>query len=135
MSELVHLIYSSTPFGFDQSDLNGILLSAGRNNPRDDVSGALVCRHDVYLQYLEGPSDMVNALFGRIVRDDRHVEVTQRSKGPIDTRIFGDWAMLHDPAQSLIWSIDEVAKGAMDHSNAASYLTIFNDIAAKTRAA
>ena len=37
--------------------------------------GALICRDDLFLQMLEGPEAVVEAIYGRIVRDDRHLEV------------------------------------------------------------
>jgi Sensors of blue-light using FAD len=52
---LLQLIYASTPFGFDNPTLNQILSVARRNNARDDVTGALICRADIYMQLLEGP--------------------------------------------------------------------------------
>lgn len=129
MANLIHLIYSSTPFGYDPADLNGILLNARRNNARDDISGALICRRDVFIQYLEGPASLVESTYGRIIRDDRHVEVKLRSKGPINARVFGDWAMLHDPAQSVIWTMEEVDAGAMEGADAAQYRNIFDNLA------
>ena len=44
------------------------------------------------------------ALYARIRRDDRHLEVREHVNERVPARLFGDWAMLHDPAQSLIWS-------------------------------
>ncbi len=114
MADLIRLIYSSTPFGFDTAALNGILVDARRHNDEDAVTGALVCRHDVYMQYLEGPSKAVSAAYSRIARDDRHVNVTLHTKGPIDARLFGEWGMLHDPAHSLIWDAGQVADGALE---------------------
>jgi hypothetical protein len=75
------LIYRSQPFGFDNAMLAGILLEARRNNLRDDITGALICRHDLYLQLIEGPADAIDALYGRIVADDRHVDVQAAAYG------------------------------------------------------
>ena len=72
---LKHLIYSSRPFGFDQSILNGILVTSVNNNKRDQITGALICRSDLYLQYLEGPTESIEELFNKIKHDDRHVEI------------------------------------------------------------
>ena len=58
---LIQLIYPSTPFGFDNPTLNNILSVARRNNARDGISGALICRADLYLQMLEGPRSAVTA--------------------------------------------------------------------------
>ena len=59
MSDLYQIIYRSRPFGFDETSLAGILLDARRCNTRDAISGALVCRHDIFLQLLEGPEAVV----------------------------------------------------------------------------
>lgn len=132
MADLIQLIYSSTPFGYDSASLNGILVDARRCNEYDGVTGALVCRHDIFLQYLEGPAKDVAATYSRIARDDRHMNVTLHSKGPIDARLFGDWAMLHDPANSLIWDAAAVDGGALDTATPDQFIQVFTDIAAKS---
>lgn len=132
MADLIQLIYSSTPFGYDSAALNGILIDARRHNDQHGVTGALVCRHDVYMQYLEGPAKEVSATYSRIARDDRHVNVMLHAKGPVDARLFGDWAMLHDPANSLIWDASQVADGALDTATPDQFIQVFTDIAAKT---
>ncbi|MGS4946050.1 BLUF domain-containing protein [Meridianimarinicoccus sp. RP-17] len=105
-------IYASRPFGFDAGVLNNILLDARRANARDGITGALICRHDIYLQWLEGPEEKVRAALARIERDDRHVDLVLRVADTQPDRQFGDWAMLHDPAVSWIWPPEDVAKGA-----------------------
>ncbi len=50
----------------------------------------------------------------RIGRDDRHLDVTLHVTEPAEDRVFGDWAMLHDPAATWIWSQQEVAGGAVE---------------------
>ena len=109
-------IYTSIPFGFDESILNGILVQARRANERDGITGALICRADIYLQWLEGPEDKVRDTIARIERDDRHLEVKVHLAETASERVFGDWAMLHDPAQTWIWSRDEIAAGAIDRA-------------------
>ena len=116
MSELYQLIYRSQPFGFDETSLAGILLDARRCNTRDGITGALVCRHDIFVQLLEGPEDMVRATFRRIKQDDRHANVVQMVGEAAEARLFGDWAMLHDPAESEIWSEAEVADGVAERA-------------------
>ena len=66
------LIYMSQPFGFDDAMLGGILDAARRNNRRDGITGALICRHDIYLQLLEGEDAPIQAAYERIARDDRN---------------------------------------------------------------
>jgi hypothetical protein len=109
---LMQLIYSSRPFGFDAGTLDDILLDARRCNARDDITGALICRHDLFLQMLEGPRSRVTATFGRILRDDRHVEVALIWCGDAPFRMFRDWTMRDDPVRSWMWSREELREGA-----------------------
>ena len=127
--DIYQLIYSSRPFGYDQPTLDGILLDARRCNCRDEITGALVCRHDVFVQFLEGDREKVSETFERIRQDDRHVEVKLRYFGESPNRAFPKWAMLHDPARSWLWSAAEVDKGALDRASVADYKRIFRILA------
>lgn len=114
--------------------LSGILLDARRCNKRDDITGALVCRRDIYLQLLEGPSAAVNAAYARIERDDRHVNMTPLITAPVPARMFGDWEMLHDPVDSWVWSEEEIAAGVLDRATPEDIRGVFNALAERIRA-
>ncbi len=131
MTDLIQLIYSSTPFGFDEAALNGILIIARRNNPRDAITGALICRHDLYLQLLEGPQAAVEARYGSIARDDRHVDVVKRVSRPVTERMFPNWAMRDDPARSWMWTAQEIDDGALDRATPDDFIAIFSRLAAE----
>ena len=122
---LKHLIYSSRPFGFDQNILNGILVTSVDNNKRDQITGALICRSDLYLQYLEGPADSINKTFDKIQHDDRHVEIRVLKEGIHAERLFPKWAMRDDPVRSWMWSREEVDAGALDKISASDAFNIF----------
>ena len=126
---ITQIIYSSTPFGYDENLLSGLLLDARRCNKRDGITGALICRRDVYLQFLEGNDGAVRNTLQRIAHDDRHVEVVTRYDAPADTRLFSDWDMLHDPAHSWAWSEAEVDNGALDAAGGDAFYAIFQGIA------
>lgn len=113
---LTRVIYTSRPFGFDSGTLNSILVHARQANPRLGLTGALICREDIYMQLLEGPEDAVRATLDRIRRDDRHLEVMVHVDRPVEDRMFGQWAMLHDPAASWIWTRAEVTDDAIDRA-------------------
>lgn len=114
--DLFRAIYTSQPFGFDEAVLSGILMDARRANVRDGITGALICRADIYLQWLEGPEQLVRNALGRIECDDRHLEVKVHVAEPASERVFGEWAMLHDPAATWFWSQREIADGAADRA-------------------
>ena len=119
------LIYRSQPFGFDTAMLAGILSAARRNNPQWGITGALICRHDVYLQLIEGPSDSIDALYARIKADDRHLDVRLLLRTEMNERMFPAWAMLDDEAPSLFWSAEDVAQGVLDAAAADGLLAPF----------
>ena len=98
--------------------LAGILSAARRNNPQHGITGALVCRHDLYLQLIEGPAAAIDALYARILADDRHTNVELLLTEAMGERIFPAWAMLDDEAPSLFWSAQDVAAGALEDSSA-----------------
>ena len=51
------------------------MITSVNNNKRDQITGALICRSDLYLQYLEGPTKSIDDTFNKIKDDDRHVEI------------------------------------------------------------
>ena len=128
IQQLTQLIYASQPFGYDSTLLTTILNDARRCNIRDNISGALVCRHDLYLQLLEGPKEAVNAAYTRIERDDRHVGIKQLVNEPIAERFFEKWAMLHDPAISLIWNQEQIKNGILDQTPSSEIVNMFKSI-------
>ena len=128
---LAQLIYTSQPFGFDDAMLRGILASARRNNARDGITGALICRHDIYLQMLEGEATAIRGLYARIVPDDRHLDPHLLWTGEADERQFPAWAMRDDPARSWLWSPAEVAKGAARAASPETVRAIFARVAAE----
>ena len=126
---VVQLIYASHPFGFDEATIGGILGSARRNNVRDGITGALVCREDLYLQMLEGPNEMVAAAYERILRDNRQTDILHLSTGAVQARMFPEWAMRHDPAQSWMWTAKQVADGCLEKVSAEELNAVFQRVA------
>ncbi|QXQ04732.1 BLUF domain-containing protein [Sphingosinicellaceae bacterium] len=128
---LEFLIYASHPFGFDEAMLGGLLRQARRNNARDGITGALIVRQDLYLQWLEGPPEALATLYRNIVRDDRHLDVQRLDGGPATERRFADWAMRDDPARTWLWSRAEIADGALTRAGPAGVRAVFDRMAAE----
>lgn len=126
---ILQLIYASQPFGFDNSMLAGILVGSRRNNPMHDITGCLIVRHDLYLQLLEGPANAVDALFERIKADNRHLDVRCLLHENVEARLFPDWAMRDDPAQSWLWSPEEVSDGALTAASPSDLRAVFERVA------
>jgi hypothetical protein len=122
---LCQLIYTSRPFGFNAPMLDDILTLARARNAESEITGALICRADMFMQMLEGPRAAVTETFGRILADDRHVDVALLHVGDTPERIFADWTMRDDPPQSWMWNQAEVREGAMQEASAAAAYSVF----------
>jgi hypothetical protein len=131
--QLTQLIYTSRPFGFDAGTLDDILISARLHNRRDGITGALICRADLYMQLLEGPRQVVTNTFRRIVQDDRHVDVSLVWCGDIAARLFPDWDMRDDPPRSWMWNQAAVSAGAVRDASMETVRDIFARLATEPR--
>ncbi len=93
---LTRLIYASRMAkGVDPGDLMRILEASKRNNEKLAVTGVLCYSSAGFLQVIEGPSDSVNELFRRIVRDTRNENVTLLWFDAVAKRDFPEWAMAY----------------------------------------
>lgn len=128
---MIQIIYVSQPFGYDEATLNSILMVARRKNQRCDITGALICRADTYLQLIEGPEAAIRDTYARIARDDRHVGVNLLSSEPVTDRLFPGWAMRDDPARSWMWTQAQVAAGAVSKSTRPELLAVFERLKAE----
>ena len=111
--KLKHLIYCSVPTTFDEETIEEILLKSRQNNDQNNVTGALICRSDLYFQYLEGPVDEVNKTFKKIELDDRHKNIQKIKEDETTRRLFASWAMREDPVKSWMWTRKEVKTGIL----------------------
>tara|TARA_B100001057_G_scaffold481715_1_gene556074 strand:+ start:461 stop:871 length:411 start_codon:yes stop_codon:yes gene_type:complete len=109
--KLMQLVYCSQPFGFSLEILSAILVASRANNRKYDITGALICRSDIFLQLLEGPEQQVKNTYDAIQNDDRHVNVYNLINQPVEKRLFPAWAMKDDPVKTWMWSREEVSNG------------------------
>jgi hypothetical protein len=93
---LVRLLYASRSTSeLDDALLSSILERSGKYNTEHGITG-LLCSYPqgkVFLQALEGGRDAVNTLYGNIVRDPRHQDVTLLDYAEITERQFSGWRM------------------------------------------
>ena len=110
---LKHLIYVSKPTIFDEQTTATILATSRNNNDKSEVTGALICRSDLYFQFLEGPPLAVNETFKRIKLDTRHSQIHKIKEDNTNRRLFASWAMRQDPVHTWMWTREEVETGLL----------------------
>jgi hypothetical protein len=69
----------------------------------------------------------------RISRDDRHVGVKKLVSRSITERFFGEWAMLHDPAISLIWNQQQIKDGILEQIPQTKIVEMFETISNRSK--
>ncbi|MYN02012.1 blue light sensor protein [Pseudoduganella sp. DS3] len=91
---LVQLLYASRAvYGADTATINAILQKARLHNPDAGITGVLCHSQHYFLQLLEGGRDQVNQLYARILRDQRHSDVTLLHYEEIQERHYSGWVM------------------------------------------
>jgi hypothetical protein len=92
---LVRLIYASRSTGpITDQVVDDVLARSRDNNSSAGITGVLcVCDDNVFVQVLEGGRDVVNRLYGRLIRDTRHTDVTLLEYAEIAERSFTNWRM------------------------------------------
>ena len=92
---LHNLIYCSlaTP-NLAPTEIDQIITTAKRYNPRYGITGLLVYGSGIFFQWLEGPKDNVIGLMKRIGEDSRHLNLVILSEeDEVRERLFPNWDM------------------------------------------
>ena len=124
-SLIKQVIYVSKQIDFDKKILDQILLQSAANNEKNNITGALICRSDLYLQFLEGPAHKVDDLYSRINTDTRHSEVKLLEETRSKRRLFSNWAMKGDPAKEWMWTRSEIINGILERLSKDDAMNIF----------
>ena len=91
MYRIIYKSRSVTPLNWDI--VRSITSTSERNNEALGVTGVLMASRTHFMQVLEGNFEDVNTVFRRIVKDDRHTELSIVAFSVIDARLFGGWGM------------------------------------------
>lgn len=90
---LYQLVYSSIrTSACTQAEIDNILSSCEKNNPRHNVTGVLLHSDNSFIQYLEGGKEIIQ-LYDQIKADPRHKSVVLLSYAPLAKRVFPSWHM------------------------------------------
>jgi hypothetical protein len=93
---MVRLIYvSEVTEGCGLQDVNDILQISRKNNEANGITGILCYDGTHFVQWIEGARDKINALYGSILKDKRHGNVTILEYSEIAEREFEGWSMAY----------------------------------------
>ena len=109
--------------------LNGILADAKTYNPQNDITGALICREDIFLQLLEGPKENILLTYSKILNDDRHLNIKLLVEKFCQNRIFPKWYMKDDPARSWFWNKEQIYAGVLETISENEVIEVFEKVA------
>lgn len=91
---MIRIFYLSHAAGLvSDEQVQDILATAHRNNPRVGVTGVLVHMGGMFAQVLEGPEQAVLRLYVKIMDDRRHSDCRIVHVSPANERIFQQWSM------------------------------------------
>lgn len=113
MSDLIRLVYASKATFCDQHIgarhrvVDDIIRHAQCRNIENGVTGVLCFDNGCFFQALEGERDQVEALYDRILEDDRHQHVWLLWKRPIRERLFDKWSMKYINVDAYIHQLLE----------------------------
>ena len=101
------LIYTSEATKhFSTRELLNLLHAARSYNSIDGICGFLYYKNGIFLQVIEGKSEMITNLFNRIQKDKRHNNIKIISSSFINDFLFSNWTMgcidFNEPKLSLI---------------------------------
>ncbi len=109
---MIFLFYTSKSKKFFNDQMMLELLEKSRDsNASKGLTGLLLYKSSVFLQYIEGPEKEVLELFKKIQSDPRHTDVKLISKGNLseNKRIFDHWSMAYKKSDEIDYSLYENA--------------------------
>jgi Sensors of blue-light using FAD len=104
MRSLISLIYASrSTESFHEHEIPDLLQQVRIANAKQQITGMLLYIGGSFLQVLEGPPELVDTVFRKLLSDKRHIQLRLISTEPLTERAFEGWTMMHktlDPVEA-----------------------------------
>lgn len=91
MTGVIYLSEEMEPFSV--RGLRDLAAHSSEKNAKVGLTGYLFYQRGRFIQYLEGPREALEQVFGRIEKDKRHEMINVVSLGDFAERRFPDWGM------------------------------------------
>ena len=127
-----NLKYVFNPVGFNEKNIKIILETSNINNKKNKVTGCLIYRQDLYLQFLEGPQRELEFTYNKILSDKRHTDIHKLSENSTKRRLFTNWAMRGDPLMTSMWTHKDIKDGKVKKLNSNESLKLFEKFSRET---
>ena len=89
---MIRIIYASAASTLaEHPHWRSMLIQHNRDHPQQPVSGVLLLMRDDFLQVLEGPDEVVDALFAHMHAAGQHSLLTLLSREVTEERLFDGW--------------------------------------------
>ena len=105
--------------------IKNILETSDINNKKNKVTGCLIYRQDLYLQFLEGPQKELEFTYNKILSDKRHTDIKKLSENSTKRKLFTNWAMRGDPLMTSMWTNKDIKDGKVKKLNSNEALKLF----------
>lgn len=89
------VFHSDVAPGVTKEHIKSIMAASQAKNPARNIGSMLCFDTTHFLEILEGPHRVVDALYSKIMADTRHRNVQTVIKDGIDQRLLENWAMLY----------------------------------------
>ena len=101
---MIRMIYVSQAKKVDFNKIKDILTISHKRNLENGITGALIYGKGYFIQCLEGDQPEVEALYKKIIIDNRHDHIELISKEEIQEPCFNDWhiSLMNDNAYKLL---------------------------------
>lgn len=116
--------------GVTKEHIKSIMAASQAKNPARNISSVLCFNTTHFLEILEGPHRVVDALYSKILTDTRHRNVQTVIKEEVDARLCDGWSMLflgNEPSMIDLYrghcGCDHFAPDTMEASDIMSFLT------------
>ena len=114
MSKLIELTYVSEPAqGMSFLGLMRLLYHSYLRNLKLEITGALIFENNQFGQVIEGPEDVIESLWEKIQKDDRHKNIRLIERKSIASRSFQKWTMVFQGDKEIFKGLPEVS-GAIE---------------------
>lgn len=94
---------STKAYDLSEEDITAIFEDSLGNNTAQDVTGILVYNQGNFLQVLEGEEGVVDTLFHKITKDERHKNIITVINSPLEDRLFSEFNL----GYSVLTNVDD----------------------------